>query len=57
MGLQVGLPPLDFGGIRGRVRQRYIGAVHAGLDRMLVPLAPFALMGLLCVLEGQRLAV
>jgi cell filamentation protein len=28
MGLQAGLPPLDFGGIRGRARQRYIAAVH-----------------------------
>ena len=39
MGLQAGLPPLDFGGIRGRVRQRYIAAVHAGLERNYVPMA------------------
>jgi cell filamentation protein len=39
MGLQAGLPPLDFGGIRGRVRQRYIAAVHAGLDRNYAPMA------------------
>jgi cell filamentation protein len=38
MGLQAGLPPLDFGGIRGRARQRYIAAVHAGLDRNYVPM-------------------
>jgi len=39
MGLQAGLPPLDFGGVRGRVRQRYIAAVHAGLDRNYAPMA------------------
>ena len=39
MGLQAGLPPLDFGGIRGRVRQRYIAAVHVGLDRNYAPMA------------------
>jgi cell filamentation protein len=39
MGLQAALPPLDFGGIRGRVRQRYIAAVHAGLDRNYAPMA------------------
>lgn len=39
MGLQAGLPPLDFGGIRGRAKQRYIAAVHAGLDRNYAPLA------------------
>ena len=33
MGLQAGLPPLDFSGIRGQEKQRYIGAIHAGLDR------------------------
>jgi cell filamentation protein len=33
MGLQAGLPPLDFFGVRGREKQRYISAVHAGLDR------------------------
>jgi cell filamentation protein len=38
MGLQAGLPPLDFGGIRGRMRQRYIAAVHAGLDRNYAPM-------------------
>jgi cell filamentation protein len=38
MGLQAGLPPLDFGGIRGRVRQHYIAAVHAGLDRNYAPM-------------------
>ena len=38
MALQAGLPVLDFGGIRGRIRQRYIAAVHAGLDRNYAPM-------------------
>jgi len=33
MGLQAGLPALDFGGIRGETKRRYIAAVHAALDR------------------------
>ena len=33
MGLQAGLPVLDFGGIRGETKRRYIAAVHAALDR------------------------
>ena len=33
MGLQAGLPALDFGGIRGKTKQRYIEAVHAALGR------------------------
>jgi cell filamentation protein len=33
MGLQAGLPPLDFGGIRGAKRREYIAAVHAALSR------------------------
>jgi cell filamentation protein len=33
MGLQAGLPALDFGGIRGETKRRYISAVHAALDR------------------------
>lgn len=31
--LQAGLPPLDFGGIKGRKRLEYFAAVRAGLDR------------------------
>jgi len=31
MGLQAGLPALDFSGVRGKERQRYIAAIHAGL--------------------------
>jgi cell filamentation protein len=33
MGLQSGLPALDFGGIRGAEKRKYIAAVHAGLSR------------------------
>ena len=33
MGLQAGLPALDFGGIRGETKRRYIAAVHATLGR------------------------
>lgn len=33
MALQAGLPPLDFGGIKGRKRLEYFGAVRAGIDR------------------------
>lgn len=33
MGLQAGLPALDFGGIRGETKRRYIAAVHAALGR------------------------
>jgi cell filamentation protein len=33
MGLQAGLPALDFGGIRGAKKREYIGAVHAALSR------------------------
>lgn len=32
MGLQAELPALDFSGVRGKERQRYIAAIHAGLD-------------------------
>jgi cell filamentation protein len=32
MALQAGLPPLDFGGIKGKARQEYFAAVRAGLD-------------------------
>ena len=33
MGLQAGLPALDFSGIRGRRRKEYFAAVHAGVAR------------------------
>ena len=38
MGLQAGLPPLDFSGVRGRERQRYIAAIHAALERDYAPM-------------------
>ena len=38
MALQVGLPPLDFGNIKGRKRQEYFRAVQAGLDRDYKPM-------------------
>ncbi len=38
MGLQAGLPALDFGGIRGETKRRYIAAVHAALDRDYLPM-------------------
>lgn len=33
MGLQAGLPALDFSGVRGQEKRRYVAAIHAGLDR------------------------
>lgn len=33
MALQAGLPALDFGGIRGQEKRRYIAAVHAAVGR------------------------
>ena len=38
MGLQAGLPALDFGGIRGAEKKRYIAAIHASLDRDYAPM-------------------
>ena len=38
MGLQAGLPALDFGGIRGEKKRLYIAAVHAALSRNYVPM-------------------
>jgi len=38
MALQAGLPPLDFGNIKGRNRQEYFRAVQAGLDRDYKPM-------------------
>lgn len=38
MGLQAGLPALDFGGIRGEKKRQYIAAVHAGLSRNYAPM-------------------
>ena len=38
MGLQAGLPVLDFTGVRGQEKTRYIAAVHAALDRNYEPM-------------------
>jgi cell filamentation protein len=38
MALQAGLPPLDFGNMKGRKRQEYFRAVQAGLDRDYKPM-------------------
>ncbi len=38
MGLQAGLPALDFGGIRGAKKSEYIAAVHAALGRNYAPM-------------------
>ncbi len=39
MGLQAGLPALDFGGIRGAEKRRYFGAMHAAMGRNYAPIA------------------
>ncbi|MGD9728758.1 MAG: Fic/DOC family protein [Nitrospiraceae bacterium] len=38
MGLQAGLPALDFGGVRGREKKQYIEAIHAGVGRDYAPM-------------------
>lgn len=38
MGLQAGLPALDFGGIRGAKKKDYIGSIHAALSRDYEPM-------------------
>lgn len=38
MGLQAGLPPLDFGGIRGAKKRAYIAAVHSAMGADYVPM-------------------
>lgn len=38
MGLQAGLPPLDFSGIVGREKRRYIAAIHAALGEDYEPM-------------------
>ena len=39
MGLQAGLPMLDFSGIRGAAKRRYIAAIHAAVGRDYGPIA------------------
>ena len=38
MGLQAGLPALDFGDIKGKKKREYFSAVQAGLDRNYEPM-------------------
>jgi cell filamentation protein len=38
MALQAGLPVLDFGGLSGRGRQRYIAAIHAAMGHDYAPI-------------------
>lgn len=38
MGLQAGLPPLDFGGLSGRGKRNYIAAIHAAVGSDYVPM-------------------
>jgi len=38
MALQAGLPALDFGGLQGVVKRRYIAAIHAAMGRDYVPI-------------------
>jgi len=38
MGLQAGLPALDFGGIRGKKKTAYIAAIHAAVGRDYAPM-------------------
>jgi cell filamentation protein len=38
MGLQAGLPPLDFSPLAGAGKRRYIGSIHAAVGRNYIPL-------------------
>jgi hypothetical protein len=38
MGLQAGLQALDFGGIRGAKKRRYIAAVHSAMNHNYGPM-------------------
>lgn len=39
MGLQAGLPALDFGGIRREEKRRYIGAIHSAVGQDYAPMS------------------
>ena len=39
MGLQAGLPPLDFSALEGRGKARYIAGIHAAIGHDYTPLA------------------
>ena len=38
MAIQAGLPPLDFGGLKGKMKQKYFSAVRAALERNYEPM-------------------
>jgi len=38
MGLQAGLPALNFSGVHGEEKRRYIAGIHAGMDRNYEPM-------------------
>ena len=38
MAVQAGLPPLDFGGLKGKLKQKYFIAVEAALERNYEPM-------------------
>jgi len=53
MGLQAGLPALNFGGIRGEEKKRYISAVHAALGRDYAPMTAIFRRVIVCTLRAQ----
>lgn len=38
MALQAGLPPLNFDGLRGEAKRRYISAIHAAMGHDYAPI-------------------
>ena len=54
MGLQAGLPTLDFGGVRGLEKRRYISAIHAGVDRNYEPMTGIFRRVIARTLRGVR---
>jgi cell filamentation protein len=54
MALQAGLPALDFGGIRGLEKRRYISAIQSGLDRDYEPMAEIFQRVIARTLRGVR---
>lgn len=55
MGLQAGLPALDFGGVRGLEKRRYIGAIQAGLEGNYEPMTKLFERVIARTLRGVRL--
>lgn len=54
MALQAGLPPLDFGGIRGKKKEEYFAAVRAGLDKDYTPMEEIFTSVIYRTLRRQR---